>query len=82
MTNLTSGSYNHRMGYSEQSRQLLDRRNVETRARHLLAHLRPGPPKEKMARLTTPLRENRTEAQGLDAVIEACPVRLGFGDRL
>ena len=70
MINLTSGSYNHRMGYTEQSRQLLDRRNVEIRARHLLAHL------------TTPLRKNRTEAQGLDAVIEACPVRLGFGDRL
>ena len=37
---MTESSYT--MGYSEEFRQLLDRRSVQTHAAHLLPHLDPG----------------------------------------
>ena len=42
MTERTSSESSYTMGYSEEFRQLLDRRSAETHAAHLLPHLKPG----------------------------------------
>ena len=42
MTEQTPGADSYTMGYSEEFRQLLDRRSAETHARYLLPHLEPG----------------------------------------
>ena len=42
MTDQTQESASYTMGYSEQFLQLLDRRNAETHAAHLLPHLKSG----------------------------------------
>ena len=40
--NPDSADSSYTMGYSDEFLQLLDRRNAETNAAHLLAHLEPG----------------------------------------
>ena len=42
MADRTSGASSYTMGYSEEFRQLLDRRSAETHAAYLLPHLEPG----------------------------------------
>ena len=42
MTDQEPPSSSYTMGYSEEFRQLLNRRSAETHAKHLLPHLRPG----------------------------------------
>ena len=42
MADRTSGASSYTMGYSEEFRQLLDRRSAETHASYLLPHLEPG----------------------------------------
>ena len=42
MTDQTSGTPSYTMGYSEEFRQLLDRRSADTHAKYLLPHLTPG----------------------------------------
>ncbi len=42
MTDHASSTSSYTMGYSQEFRQLLDRRSVETHATHLLPHLKPG----------------------------------------
>ena len=42
MSDRTSEPSGYTMGYSEEFRQLLDRRSVETHAAYLLPHLEPG----------------------------------------
>ena len=42
MPDETSPTSSYTMGYSEEFRQLLNRRSVETHAKHLLPHLKPG----------------------------------------
>ena len=42
MTDETPGTPSYTMGYSEEFRQLLDRRSADTHAKHLLPHLTPG----------------------------------------
>ena len=42
MSEDTPGTSSYTMGYSEEFRQLLDRRSAETHARYLLPHLEPG----------------------------------------
>ena len=42
MPDQTSSTSSYTMGYSEEFRQLLDRRSAETHAKHLLPYLKPG----------------------------------------
>ena len=42
MPDQTSSTSSYTMGYSEEFRQLLERRSAETHAKHLLPHLEPG----------------------------------------
>ena len=42
MPDLTSATSDYTMGYSEEFRQLLNRRSAETHAKHLLSYLKPG----------------------------------------
>ena len=42
MTDQASSTSSYTMGYSEEFRQLLNRRSAETHAKHLLPHLNPG----------------------------------------
>ena len=42
MTEPNNAAQNYTMGYSEEFRQLLNRRSLETHARHLIPHLKPG----------------------------------------
>ena len=42
MTDQASSTSSYTMGYSEEFRQLLNRRSAETHAKHLLPHLKPG----------------------------------------
>ena len=42
MTDETQGTPSYTMGYSEEFRQLLDRRSAERNAKYLLTHLEPG----------------------------------------
>ena len=42
MADQASATHDYTMGYSEEFRQLLNRRSAETHAKHLLPHLKPG----------------------------------------
>ena len=42
MADPTPATSSYTMGYSEEFRQLLNRRSAETHAAHLLPHLKPG----------------------------------------
>ena len=51
MPDQTSATSDYTMGYSEEFLNLLGRRSMETHAKHLLPHLKSGPPRQVGPRL-------------------------------